>query len=426
MEIKKKSWEWWISCVRMPVFFIIVALLCHLRLLGLVLIGIFSGVMVPVLVWQKLKEEDQQLLLEECSFYMEQLIYSFRKHRKILAALRDIAPIIQGRLKLCVESALYDMENHTSDENLFQHGLSKIEEIYQVHLLDTLHAFLIRVEEQGGDCNMALGILLDQLRAWKKSQKEFLRRKKSIQSRLILSVVLSCLICLAVVRMMPVLDTVIASPVYQFCTGAGIMVLQAVYLWFRTIDRKQRKVQQQDDVQIAKMYARLHSSGRGPGYWRCVKTLEQQIQQQFPQWMFDMILRLQTENVQTAINRSLDDAPEVMVRPLYQLSEELQVDPVSIQPYLNFLEEFQLPEIRAVMLQLYAINDMGREDIQEQIGAMLDQNQKMTEVAEELKADNILSGLGMLAAVPMLVSVVVLLVDLTLMLFSFLGEVYIV
>lgn len=78
------------------------------------------------------------------------------------------------------------------------------------------------------------------------------------------------------------------------------------------------------------------------------------------------------------------------------------------------------------MLQLYAINDMGREDIQEQIGAMLDQNQKMTEVAEELKADNILSGLGMLAAVPMLVSVVVLLVDLTLMLFSFLGEVYIV
>lgn len=250
--------------------------------------------------------------------------------------------------------------------------------------------------------------------------------QKSIQSRLILSVVLSCLICLAVVRMMPVLDTVIASPVYQFCTGAGIMVLQAVYLWFRTIDRKQRKVQQQDDVQIAKMYARLHSSGRGPGYWRCVKTLEQQIQQQFPQWMFDMILRLQTENVQTAINRSLDDAPEVMVRPLYQLSEELQVDPVSIQPYLNFLEEFQLPEIRAVMLQLYAINDMGREDIQEQIGAMLDQNQKMTEVAEELKADNILSGLGMLAAVPMLVSVVVLLVDLTLMLFSFLGEVYIV
>ena len=144
----------------------------------------------------------------------------------------------------------------------------------------------------------------------------------------------------------------------------------------------------------------------------------------FPEWMFDMILRLQTENVQTAIFRSLDDAPEVLVRPLFQLIRQQQADPVSIQPYLDFLKEFNLPEIHAVMMQLYAINDMGKEEIQEQIYAMLDQNQRLTEVAAELKMDSVLSWMGLLAAVPMLVSVVVLVINLSLMLFSFLGDMY--
>ena len=76
------------------------------------------------------------------------------------------------------------------------------------------------------------------------------------------------------------------------------------------------------------------------------------------------------------------------------------------------------------MMQLYAINDMGKEEIQEQIYAMLDQNQRLTEVAAELKMDSVLSWMGLLAAVPMLVSVVVLVINLSLMLFSFLGDMY--
>lgn len=413
-----------ISCIRMPVFFVVTAYACYMQLPVLVVIGAVSCGMIPVLMRQRRKEEEQQELLEESSFYMEQLIYSFRKQRKILASLRDLALIAQGRLKSSVDEAVLRMEAHSSEEDLFRYGFSKIEEVYQVPLMNTLHTFLVRVEEQGGDCNMALSILLDQLRAWKKSQNEFLRRKKGIQNKLVLSVLLSCLICLAVVRMMPILDTVTASHLYQFCTGGGLLGLQLLYLWFRHTDRKIGKMQELQEDKIEKLYEGLQSSLHGVRYWHCVRKLQQQIQMHFPQWMFDMILRLQTENVQTAISRSLDDAPEVMVRPLYQMSEELQLDPVSVQPYLNFLKEFQLPEIQAVMLQLYAINDMGREDIQEQIGAMLSQNQRMTEVAEELKADNCLSGMGMLAAVPMLVSVIVLMVDLTLMLFSFLGEMY--
>lgn len=414
---------------------------------------------------------------------MEQLIYSFRKHHKIQAALRDVSMVTEGLLNQCTIQALDRLEQHFEGENLFRYALSGIEEEYGHNLMHTLHVFLIRVEEQGGSCTMALGLLLNQLREWKKNQKAFARRRKNIQNRLVLSIILSCLICLSVVRMMPVSQSVTELWAYQVCTGIGLAVFQILYLLFRTMSagsgmeklgpeksgleryrlerfsleryrlsrfklerfklekaasgepglgkqgkagRKRSELSEKDREvrEIERLYAGLDSPIHGVRYWSTVKKLERRIRLQFPEWMFDMILRLQTENVHTAISHSLDDAPEVLVRPLYRLSEHLQADPISIQPFLNFLKEFNLPEIHAVMLQLYAINDMGREEIQEQIYAMLDQNQKMAEVAAELRADSELSGMGMLAGIPMLVSVVVLIINLSLMLFSFLGEIY--
>lgn len=429
----------WILLLRMPVFFMVIAVFCRLNLPGLLLSGFLSAIMLPVLFRQGKKEENQRKRLEESAFYMEQLIYSFRKHHKIQAALKDVSMLTEGVLNQCIIQALDRLEQHSAEENLFRYALTCIEEEYGHHLMHTLHVFLIRVEEQGGDCTMALNLLLNQLREWKKNQKAFSRRKRNIQNRLVLSIILSCLICLSVVRMMPASQSVTKLLAYQICTGAGITAFQILYLWFRTmsagseLDRiglkqngfiKYKSSEVQESEEIGKLYVRLDSPVHGVRYWSTVKKLERQIRLQFPEWMFDMILRLQTENVHTAISRSLDDAPEVLVRPLYRLSEHLHADPVSIQPFLNFLSEFSLPEIHAVMLQLYAINDMGREEIQEQIYAMLDQNQKMAEVAAELKANSQLSGMGMLAGLPMIVSVIVLIVNMSLMLFSFLEEMY--
>lgn len=432
-----------ILTIRMPAFFLMAAVFCNLKLLGIVFTGVLAAAMIPVLVRQEEKEENQQKHLEESAFYMEQLIYSFRKHHKIQTALKDVSMLTEETLNRCVMCALDRMERHSGEENLFRYALSCIEEAYGNNLMHTLHVFLIRVEEQGGDCTMALGLLLDQLREWKKNQKAFAKRKKSIQNRLVLSIVLSCLICVSVVRMMPVSGTVTELLAYQLCTGGGLAAFQILYLLFRTMLsgsglekigmekaggkgwRKGRvSEEERERKEIELLYTRLDSPVHGIRYWSTVRRLERQIRLQFPEWMFDMILRLQTENVQTAIAHSLDDAPEVLVRPLYRLIQHLQADPVSIQPFLNFLKEFNLPEIHAVMLQLYAINDMGRTEIQEQIYAMLDQNQKMTEVAAELKKDSELSGMGMLAALPMMISVVVLIINLSLMLFSFLEEMY--
>ncbi|MDO5409022.1 MAG: hypothetical protein Q4F21_01040 [Lachnospiraceae bacterium] len=414
-----------ILLARMPAFFLATAFLCRLKLPVQAVLWIVSGIQVLVLKRQREKEEDLRQRAEEGYFYMEQLIYSFRKHHKIPAALHDMTLITEGRLYRCTARAAEQLEKDVVSENLFQTAFSGIEAEYGMPLLRQLHTFLIRVEEQGGDCTTALNLLLEQLRTWKKYENAFWSRKKSIQSRLVLAIVLSCFICLAVVRMMPAGSRVTELLAYQICTGTGLFLFQLLYLLFRTVSAgDQRESRQLDMQQIEKLYLRLESSMHGPRYLRAVRRLEKEVRLYFSEWMFDMILRLQTENVQTAIAHSLDDAPEVLVRPLYRLIQQQQADPVSIQPYLNFLKELELPEVHAVMLQLYAINDMGKEEIREQIYAMLEQNQRMEEVADELKADTVLSWMGMLAALPMLVSVAVLVINLSLMLFSFLGRMH--
>ena len=78
---------------RMPLFFLVTAYLCNLKLPVLIAAGSVSACMIPILIRQKKKEEDQRRKLEESSFYMEQLIYSFRRHHKIPAALRDVSRI---------------------------------------------------------------------------------------------------------------------------------------------------------------------------------------------------------------------------------------------------------------------------------------------------------------------------------------------
>lgn len=420
----------YISTGRMPLFFIVTAFLCGLKLQALIVVGVCSACMIPVLIRRKKKEEEQKRKLEESAFYMEQLIYSFRRNHKIPAALRDLSHITEGNLKNYIVEALEKLESDYDEENLFQRAFLHMESEYGHHLMHVLHTFLIRVEEQGGDCTLALQLFLNQLRDWKKNQKTFSGRKKSIQSRLVLAVILSCLICMAVVRMMPAATGVTDLVAYQICTGMGLVIFQMLYIVFSGmsagigLEKTGISENSRESRQIEKLYSRLDSPMHGMRYWNTVRRLEQEIRIHFPEWMFDMILRLQTENVQTAVAHSLDGAPEVLVRPLYQLMKKQQNDPVSIQPYLEFLKEFSLPEIHAVMLQLYAINDMGRDEIQEQIYAMLDQNRHLADTAFELKSDSILSWMGMLAAVPMLVSVIVLVVNLSLMLFSFLGEMY--
>ena len=75
-----------------------------------------------------------------------------------------------------------------------------------------------------------------------------------------------------------------------------------------------------------------------------------------------------------------------------------------------------------MMLQLYAVNIMGKDDIPNQICAMLEQQRQMQEQAERIRLEERLTGIGLLAAIPMMISILLMLWNMGLGMLAFLQQ----
>lgn len=68
------------------------------------------------------------------------------------------------------------------------------------------------------------------------------------------------------------------------------------------------------------------------------KDVEGALYQILPEWMFDMALLLQTNNVQVALAKSIESAETLLKQELMELVERITDDPENIQSYLMFFK----------------------------------------------------------------------------------------
>lgn len=115
----------------------------------------------------------------------------------------------------------------------------------------------------------------------------------------------------------------------------------------------------------------------------CQKTLVRSIKCAFPGWLMDIVLLLQSENVQVALQKSQEHVPPVLRRDLDILVGQLEMEPESVLPYHRFLKSFQIPEVHSAMSMLFSVSmgNSGRAD--RQIGELIDRNLEMLDVAEK-------------------------------------------
>lgn len=409
-----------------PFIFLMVTWHSGLKGMILLLLWISFGILEIIRIRLKQKEKQERMKLEQGSFYMEQLLLSFRRHHKILAAWKDVSVIAPGKMGEVVREASFELESGFEEEREFLQVSYRIEKRYGSRLMRRVHEFLIHVEEQGGECDTALDILLAQVRSNKQSRKLFTEKYQLTRSRLTLSVMLSCLIHILIVRMIPERHLLMETRAYQLGNGTAFFLYAVLYLFFYQMticppDSEYSEKKEQKMIRQAKRwYEMMVYRHHGIGWHLAVVRMEKEVRVFFPDWLFDMLLRLQTENLQTALHHSLDSAPEILIRPLCRLLRMVEEDPVSMEPYHDFLKELDLPEIHSMMLQLYAVNTMGKDDIPNQICAMLEQQRQMQEQAERIRLEERLTGIGLLAAVPMMLSILLMLWNMGLGMLSFL------
>jgi hypothetical protein len=101
--------------------------------------------------------------------------------------------------------------------------------------------------------------------------------------------------------------------------------------------------------------------------------------------------------------------------------KEVEKDPNSIRPYINFLGIYNVKELQTAFKTLYSIRMMSAEDSQRQINDLVSRNQQLLETSERIRNEDSISYVSFISMIPMLILSFKLICDLGIMLFAFLS-----
>lgn len=92
---------------------------------------------------------------------------------------------------------------------------------------------------------------------------------------------------------------------------------------------------------------------------------------QFPIWLRQLQILLQTNTVNQSLKLSYHYAPKLIKKELKDFIQEIENDALNITPYLNFLKYYRLNEIERAMKLLYRYNTVGKDDAYVQFNRMI-------------------------------------------------------
>lgn len=434
-------------------------------------------VMMPGMITTQFKYIYEQKKFTDAVDYMEYMLYEFKKKPKILYALRAAEDSCTGDIKKRIKKAIDYIENGVYRNNLYKEAFYFIEEGYNCERMAVIHQFLMKIEAEGGEYQDALNIILDDVKSWTERTYEFQKEKANIKQKVLITIILSLIMCAILTKVSAQVYDITGSMLYQSVT-TGLLI--AFIILFASVQKKlsgswligdatpRKKMFQQyalalaGDVKILRqkelpnaiIYAALGllflfggglfpviSQFKNLGYLLLIfagftyfikpssdikaakNNTIKEINKEFPSWFRNLAINLQKETVHVSIKQSLKDAPLVLKPSLISLIKELDDDPVTMKPYINFLSTFELPDISSAMKMLYSLNEAGQDEVVTQINTLVTRNNELLEKSERLKNSDSIAITGYLVVLPMVFSLVKMIVDMALILVGFMGSV---
>ncbi len=430
-------------------------------------LGIYVFFMLPKHKKLYGKMQCNKQRFHEVSLYLDTVLYAFVKEEKVELAVRDAKQTLpEGHMKELVTKA-HDYLLLTFDEvEVMQEAFSIVEKGYPCKRLSDVHKFMCHVEVYGGEIERPVSLLLADKNRWEKRTKKAMAAYKKHFTDVVLSVIASLFICGAVIYL-PVTEADISSNwLLQIFTVLVLAVDDMVILkaqkmmardWlnpklmeedtyyekkmeeWRTYDIKKDKrfslilgVWGMSLVLLAVFFGNewwvvgalaltlLFFNQHGIGRSLMEKNLLSAIGYAFPNWLMDLVLLLQTENVQMALYKSKEYVPGVLRKELELLTERLELEPESSEPYHKFLAEFSIPEIHSAMGILYSLSIGNSGNADRQISELVDKNLEMLDLTEEELVKKSLSGMYVLFLVPVMTAAFKLVIDMVVLMLEFL------
>ena len=389
----------------------------------------FALLVNMMIIKEKKKEKYYLKRFNDVVLYMEQMIYSFKKQPKIRPALTDAQKVSTDAMREIIEEAILNIDSKISDD-IYEDSLRIIDEEYGCRRLKSLHAFLIKIEKHGGDYENYINILLEDIKEWNDRTAMFINDVKRIKRNVLLSVLSTIVTCGFMAYLIPGRYSYTDNIIYQICSMVVIVLMLLVY-WYvckkLNIDWLKEKTNMSDSL-IARYYVLSEKAYTDISdltmiekisYRKAKRRLENEISKAFPDWLREVSINLQNETVQSAIESSYSGSVFVLKRPIRKLLIDFENYPVGIEPYDNFLKEYDLTDIKSSIKMFYSINELGKEQSQQQINSIIDRNNKMAGQAEKMKNRDKIGAASMLTVIPMVLGVVKIMVDMVLMIMMF-------
>lgn len=444
---------------------IVLGILFRLNIPYIVALVLIGFLFLPRLIVSTYKNMYEQRRFIDANVYMEQILYSFKKSKKLVTSLQDIK--IQFK-----NGPMYDLidraEKHIltaydSKEDVELEALRMIEAEYQCVKLKTIHRFLLKVENLGGTFDNTIDLLLTDRSMWEERQIHLQQEKRKKKNLVIASIVMSIVLCMVFIRLLPGEMDISKNIIVQVMTVIMWFLDCIIYVradsklssdWLQTHEietpqeslRRYNKVMNFDNKKEFKKSCLFSAVGVIIGllvfligykwiaafffvlsilmlfqhkldYHMAKKKLIQEIERKFPQWLMEMSLLLQSDSVQVSLYKSFDNAPVVLKPELEKMYLKLQNNPTAIEPYLEFMEEFDIKNIQSAMKMLYSLSAGTGGNSEVQIEDIIRRNNMMLNDVEKAANDSSMASMYVLFGMPALVGGAKLVVDMAIFFF---------
>ncbi len=444
----------------------IFGLLYKLQLPYMAAIGVIGIVFSPFVLIQTWKGKYHTAMFSVANNYMEQFLYSFKRNKTVLHAFIETASIFEeGDFHEILLKAIAHIQYATDSSDPEEEALAMIGGFFHCERVDAVHSFVIGAQRRGGDAGGSIALLSKNRAMWAERiinlQKEFQIVKRNIM----IALAATLLICILPLYLLGGDLDISVIPLCQISAVVLIGICMFVYVkadkklcrsWIEKetdsagMNQKYLQVRDYEETKEAKKSQKMAVipsilflgafvyfqnitilvtgivvvlfllNQHKIGHNLAKKKVAREIEKQFPNWLMETALLLQTDNVQIAIRKSIDHAPEVLVPALQNLIIELEENPNGIEPYHRFLKEYRNPDVQSAMKMLYALSSGSAGDVGKQIEELIDRNNAMMDKAERLEQEDKITGMKIYILLPSLLASFKLMVDMALLLVVFL------
>ena len=429
--------------------------------------------MLPVFVLTMYKRMYEQKRFGDITTYLEQMLYAYQKEGKVLSALKETAMIFDsGQMREHIDRAITYIETGVSqtEKGFTAEGLAIIEEAYECIKIHTVHETLLNIDQYGGNVDGSIMLLLEDLEIWKRRGYKLQARKKQQHTDNIISIIVAtalCAIALYVIDGMRDLFPTVAVSMSIMSLPLIQLTSFLLLLWELWVLAKSFRSMSSDwlqsgevkdteyllhcydkirdyDAMTEKKKSLLWSSPfliaavivflmhrRGIALLllvvgiiclfqhRMISKLAKEdvtnaLYAAMPQWMIQMALLLQHNNVQVSIAKSMQSAPEILRPELQLLQERLSEHPESLAAYTDFCRDYDVPEVQSLMKMLHSIAEAGTGDANLQITNMLQRVQEMQQLSDQRQDESSRFKMQMVFLYPVFGATIKLMIDLTL------------